>query len=298
MSYYENPHYSQYEASGAIVRSQGCTATTGSNGADACSGGKIKKTPDQVWALIPENEQQNPSTPGWSLVDLDRAMQKLGVLFTNRSGQPWAKVLEYLEKGYYVALQGVCAELGGCSGFMGDHCLGVHPFQHSTKGWRNDEPTKADYGYYSTSKLRQYAVAFSGSENSIYFGTFDVPVPQTGGTMARFVQANGYGAGSGKLLTVTASAPWFYLDGSSGGTFSKGAKISVYGLVDGTLNKYLAEISTSKPYADGQTRDTLIIVESPTPLENVPVIPPADEIAARQRQWDADAVAAIGPRPT
>jgi len=297
MTFYSNQHYSQYAATQAIVRSQGCNPTTGSNGADASTGGKVKQGPDAVWNLIPESQQSNPASPGWSMTDLDKAMAKLNVPFTNRTGEPWTKVLSYIQQGHYLALSGDCDQLGGCTGFLGNHTLGVHPFHHSTKGQRCNEPTRADYNYYSLDKLKNYAVKFSGSVNSIVFGTFDLVVPQLGANMAKFVQANGYGVGSGKLLTVPAGSEWRYLDETPGGKFLVPTTVNVYGLIDAHKNDYLAGISTGAPYSDGSPRTTLVFITSAVPLTNVPTIPPVNDLKTRQQQWDSDATAVVGPRP-
>lgn len=182
--YYINTHYSQYaQGNLPIVRQQGCTPTTGCNGIDASTGGHTVITPNQMWELIPVKDQENPATPGWSLNDLDHACAKLGIPFTNRSGLPWSKVIEYHNEGYYIALQGDCDQLGGCSGFLGDHCLGMHPLGTS-KLSRCDEPTRLTASTFTLDQLHNYAVKFSGSEQHIRFGTFDNKVPIMGLTVA------------------------------------------------------------------------------------------------------------------
>lgn len=139
-----------------------------------------------------------------------------------------------------------------------------------------------------------------GIDHNYFMGTREQLNAFAGVSMARFVQANGYNTDSTKLLDVAKGHPWKYLDGSPGGTFSDAATIQVFGLVDSHSNSYLAEIGTGVPYADKQTRTTLVVVESSTPLKDrVPVpTPPVNDLPSRQAQWDKDAAAAIGPRPT
>jgi hypothetical protein len=181
--YYLDPHQSQYQAgASATTKTQGCTWTTGSNGANASSGGKIARTPDQVLALVKTAEQTNPATPGWSLPDLALAMKRLGVPFEDRSGQGWTEVGNAHRAGLYLALQGDSDQFGTgtCSGtFKGDHCIGVHPASRtnpdSTIEWWIDDPICPTGRWEAMTTLQRYAQKFSAT---VDFGAFTHAVPK------------------------------------------------------------------------------------------------------------------------
>lgn len=178
---YLNEHQSQYDpGQSTITRREGCSWTTVANGADASTGGRVKKTPDQVHALIPKSSETNPLTPGWSTVDVDRACAKLGVPFEIRSGQGWPAVVRALDVEHlYVFLQGDSDRFpSGCSGeFDGNHAIGVHPASRVVNGLRQrwtDDPICPDGRWEWEYILRNYAVKFSAG---IQFGVFSNPVP-------------------------------------------------------------------------------------------------------------------------
>ena len=115
-----------------------------------------------------------------------------------------------------------------------------------------------------------------------------------GDDMARFVQANGYSVGSGKLLKMKTGEAWEYLDGSPGGTFSADTNLTCFGLVDASSSRFLVALSTGAPYADGSPRTTLVAV--PTSADPYPApapTPPPDsgggdleeELAERDQAW-------------
>lgn len=183
MTRYRNRHRSQYAAgSSKVTRRTGCTWTSGANGLDAATGGKVQRTPDQVHALVPSSAETNPAYPGWSIADLDRAMAKLLVPFTNRSGTGWAGVLTHRRAGRYLVVQGDSDRFGNatCSGaYDGDHAIGVHPDTKTdpdgTIWWWINDPICPAGRWERDTVIRAYAEKLS---RSIYFGTFDVPVPE------------------------------------------------------------------------------------------------------------------------
>lgn len=175
---YVNAHDSQYGAGASVrTRHQGCTWTSAGNGVDASTGGRKNPTPDQVLALVKPSEETNPTTPGWSLQDVDLAMSRLGVPFEVRTGDGWAALKAARAARQYVIVQGVSAVFSDriCSGaFDGPHCVGVHPKDDSEGRWRGDDPICTGARYYGETTLRRYAEAFNGS---ISFGVFTDPVP-------------------------------------------------------------------------------------------------------------------------
>lgn len=177
MTRYTNRHVSQYGPWSTVTRQSGCTWTSGSNGIDAQSGGKVTKNPDQVKAQVKPEDETNPNTPGWSMVDLSRAMAKLGVPFDDRTGLGWGAVRSAHDAGLYIVLQGDSDRFADstCSGaFNGDHAIGVHPNEDGTGRWRIDDPICPVHRYETEATLRAYAEKLSAG---IWFGVFTKPVP-------------------------------------------------------------------------------------------------------------------------
>jgi hypothetical protein len=178
--YILNRHRSQYDDGNSVItHHEGCTWTTGANGADASTGGRVDKTPDQIHTLVSNDEETNP-TPGWSLPDLKKAMDRLGIPFEDKSGTGWAAAISALMASQYVSLQGDSDRFpDGCSGeFDGDHDLGIFPVWRTFNGlrqwWINDPicPTgRWEYEYI----LRNYAVKFYPT---VRFGVFTHSVPR------------------------------------------------------------------------------------------------------------------------
>lgn len=180
--YYLNRHRSQYDPdSSQFTRSTGCGPTTVANGANASTGGHVSKTAQQVHDLVPRGAETDPSTPGWSIPDQDRAAAKLGTPFENRTGKGWANLEAALHAGQYVALQGDSDQFSNntCSGaFDGDHDIGIHPARRVVNGlaqhWIDDPICKTgrwEYDYI----LRRYASKLSAA---IRFAVFTHPVPR------------------------------------------------------------------------------------------------------------------------
>jgi hypothetical protein len=180
MTLYVNPHRTQYDGVPADIHS-GCTWTSGANGADASTGGRVSKTPAQIHALVHPGEETNPATPGWSIADLDLAMARLNVPFTPISGRGWVGVVAALMGNHYVALQGDSDQFtSGCSGdFDGNHCIGIHP-KHKTASsgiqfWVND-PICPTGRWENVGVLRDYGEKLS---SGILAGQFELVVPMT-----------------------------------------------------------------------------------------------------------------------
>lgn len=177
--YYLNPHQSQYGHSTRLSH-MGCTPTSGANGANAATGGKVAKTGDEILALIPPRQEQNPDTPGWSLVDLDNAMLAIHVPFERRFAG-WDGVLTALNNNLYVVLQGDSDRFGNntCSGaFDGDHCIGVHPASRIEAGQKQfwiDDPICPGGRWENVATLLEYAKKFNPSIN---YGVFTTSVPK------------------------------------------------------------------------------------------------------------------------
>lgn len=189
MTRYVNEHQSQYDPGlSQTTRSSGCTWTSGANGVDAATGGRLSLTPDQVHAVLSSSEETSPSTPGWSLPDLDKAMARLGVGFAIGSGG-WAELEAKHDAGFYVVIQGDSDQFSGltCSGdFNGDHAIGAHPDEDSDGDWRIDDPICPGARFEGTKGIRAYAEKFArtiGTYPALSWGYFTDAVPLEGGDM-------------------------------------------------------------------------------------------------------------------
>jgi hypothetical protein len=180
---YVNPHRSQYAAGqSAVTRSSGCTWTSVTNGANASTGGRVNKTPDQVKALVKASEETSPASPGWSIPDAVLACKRLGVPAEDRSGKGWHNALAALDGGQYILLQGDSDRFSNatCSGaFDGDHAIGIHPKKKFEAGlvWRwIDDPICQTGRWEKEITLRAYAEKLSAG---VRFMVFLTKVPTT-----------------------------------------------------------------------------------------------------------------------
>lgn len=180
--FYLNPHRSQYDpGSPTRTRRQGCVPTALTNGANASTGGAVNKSAAYVHELIPQSQETDPNTPGWSLVDGDRAAAKLGVGFDNRAGQGWTALVQALDAGLYVDVQGDSDQFpnGTCSGdFDGNHCIGIHPATRLVGGLRQ---RWIDDGICPNGRWEYEWILFRYARKlnaSILFGVLTRPVPR------------------------------------------------------------------------------------------------------------------------
>lgn len=178
MTRYAPTHEYQYRAGNSSrTRSSGCTWISGAVGVDASTGGRLDPSPDQVLAKVDRSEETSPTTPGWSLADLQRAMGRMSVPFVIRSGQDWRGVRAARSAGLYIVLQGDSDRFpDGCSGaFDGDHAIGIRPDDTNAKGeWAIDDPICPKKTYESEATLRAYAEKLAAN---VLFGVFTNPVP-------------------------------------------------------------------------------------------------------------------------
>jgi len=175
MPRYRGKHRTQYD--GSTYANQNCTCASGANGARCATGGKVDKSGADIRMLVARNEETSPANPGWSLEDLDLAMQRLGVPFEIRRG-PWSSVYQVLDSGRGICLQGDSDRFADntCSGqFDGNHAVYVHPDKNGTKRLLGD-PICRDWRWEEESVLRAYAQKLWGS--TIKFGVFTTPVPE------------------------------------------------------------------------------------------------------------------------
>ncbi|MEW5991204.1 MAG: hypothetical protein AB1736_07635 [Chloroflexota bacterium] len=177
MRFFEGSHRRQLD--GSALASENCTPTSGANGARASTGGRVDKSGGEIRALLAKQEETDPDTPGWSLGDLRRAKQRLGVPYRNRTGR-WADVEAALRSGLFVVLQGDSDQFpdATCSGaFDGDHAVGLHPGDGADGTWLLADPLCTARRRERGAVLRAYAEKLAGGP-TFRFGVFTTPVPR------------------------------------------------------------------------------------------------------------------------
>lgn len=178
MTYYVQPHVTQFEALDPL-RGEACVPASVANGVGATTGGARRPSSTSVHRLIPKAEETNPTTPGWSIVDADRACAKMGIPFAPASG--WDALEAAHDAGHYVIVQGDSDRFSDatCSGaFNGDHCIGVHPkakVELGVEWWWIDDPICKTGRWEKKSTIRAYAEKYN---SSVSWGRFEGVVPQ------------------------------------------------------------------------------------------------------------------------
>jgi hypothetical protein len=179
---YVNAHSSQYQlGASTITRAAGCTWTSGVNGVDAVTGGRNRPTPDQLHGLLDRSEEVAPTTPGWALPDVKRALGRYGMQFEDHTGEGWDALIAALDDNHYVLAQGDSDQFANttCSGdFDGDHCIGIHPKKKVELGvtWRwIDDPICKTARWEREDVLRRYVEKLW---STVRFGMFTQRVPQ------------------------------------------------------------------------------------------------------------------------
>ena len=112
-------------------------------------------------------------------------------------------------------------------------------------------------------------------------------------SMARFVNANGLNASSGRLVSLPVGADLQWLDGKPYGSGKVTAPLTVPhgGVVDALAGHRLVLIRAAAPYADGIARDTWLVAIGGTELDAPD--PCADAVGAEHEQSFDAAVAAV-----
>lgn len=173
------PHVSQKSGT-TRLRIMGCVPSSGANGLNTVTGRRLDG--DDVLVKVPQRDESNPQTLGWSLADLDLAMARLGVGFENRSGRGRAGVRAAWAANQCVAIQGRSTYFANttCSGEVNvPHCIVVYPARKVINGvyhrWIAD-PWCLTGRWERESEIWQYA---EGLASSIWFGVFLKPVTKT-----------------------------------------------------------------------------------------------------------------------
>ena len=177
--YYLNPHVTQFD--GSTYEDSACTRASGANGANAATAGHVNVNGAYIKTLVKPWEESRPSTPGWSMPDLDLAMSRVPkskggpVPFVNRTGSGWSNVVALHRGGFYLVVQGDSDKFSNntCSGkFNGLHAIGVHPATQGTQWWI-DDPICRVGRWEEATVIRAYAQKLA---TNIWFGQFTTPV--------------------------------------------------------------------------------------------------------------------------
>lgn len=172
---YQGRHRRQFD--GGPLAYQNCVPTSLADAADQSTRGVVDLTGSAVRELVDVDEETNPRTPGWSLVDADLAASRLAIAFAVAGGT-WDTLRALRAAGRGIILQGDSEVFtAGCSGtFDGDHCVYLPPLDHSDGRWRLGDPLCSDWRWESEATLREYAGRFAG-DGLARFG-YTAPIPE------------------------------------------------------------------------------------------------------------------------
>lgn len=269
--YYRNEHWSQYDRrASSDTHRFGCTWTSLRNGVDAVTGGKINKTPDYVHNLVKRSEETNPTKPGWSLIDARRAAERMGIQLIVRTGDGWQALLEALNSGQPVLLQGDSDVFSNatCMGqFDGDHCILVHPERDTLRRQLDGDPICPGYRWIGRSLLREYASKFNPGISFAVFNrrvplllepklVLDGPGPDRGGPV---MGTYAYGVVCKKTMRLAKGQPLFKHPGGPRVTSMKNAG-EVGHVAAATPGWREVLVQTAVPYRDGHLRPTTLYV--------------------------------------
>lgn len=272
---YAPVHHCQYDSPVPITRQSGCTWTSLAMGVDASTGGRLDPTPDQVHALVRNDEETNPGTPGWSMHDAQKAMRRLGIPYDDRSGDGWAALVAWLMAGHGVTCQGDSDRFGNntCSGsYDGPHCIYIHPVHRPVDGerqWWIFDPICRAARWERESVLKAYATKLATAAN---FGVFAQPVPAIEPQPVNPAPGKGEANVSIRYATAVRSTTRLPLAkgqicyASPGGRavtrMSKAAKVPHIGLAGKAGGKAWRAvlIGTAASYPDGKPHATVLYV--------------------------------------
>jgi hypothetical protein len=114
--------------------------------------------------------KQGDNDGGTDLYDAADAWASYGEELHIKSGDGWGKVIDHLEAGRGVILQGT-GGVAGCGDYAGGHAIYVAPERSGSK-WLKGDPECSGYEWTEASSLKAFAERLSAS---VYFA---VPPPQ------------------------------------------------------------------------------------------------------------------------
>jgi len=136
--------------------------------------GSVDKNGGQVRALVKITEEQNPTSPGWTLKDADLAASRLGINFNYTTSGTWSQLQARRAEGRMIVLQGDSDVFtSGCSSaFDGNHCIVIHPNSNDVGDWLTGDPICLGWRWEDETTLRRYAEKFGGG--TVLFGYTDI----------------------------------------------------------------------------------------------------------------------------
>jgi hypothetical protein len=280
------PNGSESSSAGSDHGWSNCTVTSGAialayqqpRGALAPWGGDLR-------------HRQSDLSGGCDLYDLRTAWSTYGETLTIRSGAGWSALVAAHDEGRAVVVQG-SGDVPGNQSFDGGHACVIAPETHSDGRWLFGDPLATGWQWIAPSAIRSWAEAMS---SGIYFATGEAPpgaeVDVSGPT---FTPGNTIGQ-------ATVSVDGLNLIATSDGEFhpvERGLVRNVAAVVEVTSGKYAGETAYLVSVSGG-VETGLLLASGATyvPAEPAPG-EPVEVLEVRQAQWDADASAIIGPRPS
>jgi hypothetical protein len=141
-----------------------CTMAAAAMALDYHTGGRVRKRGGDM------RHHQSDNDSGTDLYDAAEAWAHYGESLSIRSGSGWAKVVDCLESGKGVILQGT-GGVAGCGNYTGGHAIYVAP-EHSDKGWLKGDPECSGYEWTTTANLKAFAERLS---SGVYFAVTAAP---------------------------------------------------------------------------------------------------------------------------
>jgi hypothetical protein len=135
-----------------------CTMASSGMALDYHTSGRIKRKGGD------ERHRQSDNEGGTDLYDAAEAWARDGQELKIKSGQGWGKVVEYLEAGRGVILQGT-GGLAGCGDYTGGHAVYVSPERDGSR-WLKGDPECSGWEWTEASKLEGFAERLS---SGVYF---------------------------------------------------------------------------------------------------------------------------------
>jgi hypothetical protein len=134
-----------------------CTMAAAAMALDHHTGGGIRRKPGEM------RHAQSDDDGGTDLNDAAEAWARNGASLSIRSGSGWPKVVDALEEGRGVILQGT-GGLAGCGDYTGGHAIYVAP-EASGSRWLKGDPECSGWEWQEASSLRAFAERLASGVN-------------------------------------------------------------------------------------------------------------------------------------
>jgi hypothetical protein len=212
MERFEGKFRTQYD--GGRQANSNCTCASLAMMLNAVSDGAIDHTGSTVRDLVKHQEETDPTSPGWSLHDVDLAVSRIqakghmaGIHSPAPKQRNWASLKFLRAEGRGILIQGDSDRFPNttCSGaFDGDHATYISPLNHTDGRWRLGDPICSKWRWETEELLRAYAEKFAGPTDLHYRYSDPIPFIQTPQTFI-------WSAAEAHLGNLTIAGPRTYL---------------------------------------------------------------------------------------